>query len=180
MAASASVERVVRAAAAAGIEARVREFPGGTRTALDAARAVGCEIGQIVKSLVFVVDDEPVVALVSGAHRLDPARLAAAAGGRRARRASPEEARAATGYAVGGTPPLGHARPLRVFMDRALLGFAEVWCAAGTPTTVFPVDPAALARSTGAVVVELAAEEAPESSAGPGREASAGRSDRPV
>ena len=151
---SGATERVRAAGAALGIEVRAREFPEGTRTAEDAARAIGCDVAQIVKSLVFV-DGEPVVAYVSGAHRLDPARLARAAGGAEARRATPDEAKAATGFAIGGTPPFGHATDLRLFLDRTLLDHAEVWAAAGTPSAVFPVDPNALLKATGARVDDL-------------------------
>ncbi|HJQ76374.1 MAG TPA: YbaK/EbsC family protein [Acidimicrobiia bacterium] len=121
------------------IDAEVRVFPAGTKTAEDAAAAVGCPVSAIVKSLVFVVDDEPVVALVPGDLRLDTARLAQAAGGSRARRASLDEVREATGYAAGGTPPFGHATGLRVFADPTLKRNDPVWAAAGTPTTVIPI-----------------------------------------
>jgi len=114
-------------------------FPEGTKTAVDAAAAVGCPVSAIVKSLVFVVDGQPVVALVPGDLRLDTARLADAAGGSEARRASLEEVRDATGYAAGGTPPFGHVTDLRVFADPALRRNDPVWAAAGTPTTVFPI-----------------------------------------
>jgi Cys-tRNA(Pro) deacylase len=123
----------------ADFDADIHVFPEGTKTAEDAARAIGCEVSAIVKSLVFVVDDEPVVALVPGDLRLDTARLAQAAGAAHARRASLEEVREATGYAAGGTPPFGHASPLRVFADPALGRNDPVWAAAGTPTTVFPI-----------------------------------------
>src|SRR5918999_4927662 len=106
-----NVSRVVEAAGAHGLAINVRRFPEGTRTAADAARAIGCEVGQIVKSLVFVADDRPVLALVSGANRVDVAKLASAAGARAARRANGDEARAATGFAIGGGPPFGPATP---------------------------------------------------------------------
>lgn len=120
-------------------EADVRVFPEGTKTAQDAARAVGCPVAAIVKSLVFLVDDEPVVALVPGDLRLDTTALADAAGGSKASRASLDQVREATGFAAGGTPPFGHASELRVFADPALKRNDPVWCAAGTPTTVFPI-----------------------------------------
>ncbi len=149
---------MIAAAAAAGLEITVRRFPEGTRTAEDAARAVGCEVAQIVKSLVFIVDDRPVVALVSGAHRLDPGRLAKAVGGSRVRRADGDLVREATVFAIGGVPPLGHLRALPVLMDRALLAHAELWAAAGRPDAVFAVTPADLERASGAVVADLAAD----------------------
>ena len=121
------------------LDSEVAVFPEGTKTAEDAARAIGCPVSAIVKSLVFVVDDEPVVALVPGDLRLDTIKLAEAAGGASSRRASLEEVRDATGYAAGGTPPFGHATDLRVFADPALRRNDPVWAAAGTPTTVFPI-----------------------------------------
>jgi prolyl-tRNA editing enzyme YbaK/EbsC (Cys-tRNA(Pro) deacylase) len=115
-----------------GIGVAVRQFPAGTRTAIDAARAVGCDVGQIVKSLVFMAGGRPVVALVSGANRLDERRLGAAAG-EPVEKADAEVARLATGYAIGGVPPFGHATEVPVFMDRDLLGHAVIWAAAGRP-----------------------------------------------
>jgi prolyl-tRNA editing enzyme YbaK/EbsC (Cys-tRNA(Pro) deacylase) len=151
-----NVRRVAEAAAMAGLPIEIRRFPEGTRTAEDAARAVGCSVGQIVKSLVFVVDDDAVVALVSGANRLDPTRLAQAVGGRRARRATGEEARLATGFAIGGVPPLGHTRPLTVVVDPDLFAHEVVWAAAGLPDAVFPVRPDELARAAGARRADIA------------------------
>lgn len=151
-----SSERFAETASASGVEIDVRHFPEGTRTAADAAAAIGCNVGQIVKSLVFMVDDHPVVALTSGANRVGPDRLAATAGGARARAATANEARAATGYAVGGTPPFGHTHPLPVYLDPALLAYDTVWAAAGTPDTCFPIAPGDLARITGATTVDFA------------------------
>ena len=149
--------RVVEAARAAGLVIDPREFPDGTRTAEDAARAIGVAVGQIVKSLVFFVDDTPVVALVGGDSMLDESKLALAAGGSRVRRASAEEVRAATGYPVGGVPPLGHVTPVPVFFDEGLLAHAEVWAAAGTPHCNFAASPSALAAATGGTVCDIAA-----------------------
>ena len=132
-----------------GFAAAIHTYPAGTKTAADAARAVGCQPSQIVKSLVFEVDGQPVLALVPGDRRLDTARLAQAAGGRRARRASLERVRESTGFAAGGTPPFGHPRPLRVFADQALRRHDCQWAAAGTPTTVFAISLADLDRITG-------------------------------
>ena len=133
---------------------RVREFPEGTRTAVDAARAVGCELGQIVKSLVFLAAGKPVVALVSGSNRLDERRLAAVAGGPVAK-ANALTVRAATGYAIGGVPPFGHATEVPVFMDRDLLGYPAVWAAAGRPDSVFEIEPGRLRELSNAVVIDL-------------------------
>ncbi len=151
-----NIARVTLAAEAAGLAIKVQRFPEGTRTAVDAARAVGCAVSQIVKSLVFMADDHAVVALVAGDDRLDPARLAVATGAQRVRRADGDEARSATGYAIGGVPPLGHAGPVPVFMDTGLLVHDQVWAAAGLPDAVFSVQPSALAAAAGAQTVDLA------------------------
>lgn len=150
-------DEVAATAGALGLDIEVRAFPQGTRTADDAAAAIGCEVAQIVKSLVFIVDDEPVVALVGGADRLDEAKLADAAGGTTVRRANADEVRAATGYAVGGVPPFAHARTLRCFVDDALLTHGVVWAAAGTPMHVFSCEPHSLAEAAGAEIVTLRA-----------------------
>jgi prolyl-tRNA editing enzyme YbaK/EbsC (Cys-tRNA(Pro) deacylase) len=138
----------------AGSGLTVRKFPDGTRTAGDAARAVGCDVGQIVKSLVFVAGGAPVVALVSGANRLDEARLGAVAG-EPVIKADAATARAATGYAIGGVPPFGHATEVRVYMDRDLLGYNAVWAAAGRPDSVFEIQPERLRELSNATVVDL-------------------------
>ncbi len=132
----------------------VRQFPQGTRTATDAARAVGCELGQIVKSLVFTAAGRPVVALMSGVNRLDERRLAAVAG-EPVGKADPEAARSATGYAIGGVPPFGHATEVPVFMDRDLLAHQTVWAAAGRPDSVFEIEPERLRDLSRAVVADL-------------------------
>jgi prolyl-tRNA editing enzyme YbaK/EbsC (Cys-tRNA(Pro) deacylase) len=148
MSKSGAVERFVREAEALGLSPEIREFPEGTKTALDAARAIGCDVGQIVKSLVFVAGTEPFLALTSGPNRADIQRLSELMAGRPVRRADANEARAATGFAIGGTPPFGHPRPLRAFCDRDLLVHSEVWAAAGTPSTVFPITPEELLRAS--------------------------------
>jgi prolyl-tRNA editing enzyme YbaK/EbsC (Cys-tRNA(Pro) deacylase) len=151
-----AVERFQEAAGALGHSVTgLRRFPEGTKTAADAARAIGCEVDQIVKSLVFLVDDEPVLALTSGANRVDLSKLGKVAGGGHVRRASPEEARTATGFAVGGTPPFGHPERVRTFLDPVLLRFGEVWAAAGTPDSVFPIAPADLARTALAEIADF-------------------------
>jgi prolyl-tRNA editing enzyme YbaK/EbsC (Cys-tRNA(Pro) deacylase) len=152
---SGAVERFLEAARAAGLDPDVRRFPAGTKTAAEAAVAVGCDVAQIVKSLVFMADDEPILAFTSGANRVDTVKLGRVAGARDVRRASPEEARVATGFAVGGTPPLGHPTRLRAWIDPALLGLPEVWAAAGTPDSVFPLPPEQLMATTGAVEADL-------------------------
>jgi prolyl-tRNA editing enzyme YbaK/EbsC (Cys-tRNA(Pro) deacylase) len=139
MAIPAAAQRLVEAGRGLGLEVEVTHFPAGTKTALEAAAAIGCPVAAIVKSLVFLVDAEPVVALVPGDRRLDPERLASLAGGSQARRASLEEVRDSTGYAAGGTPPFGHRQLLRVFADPDLRRNDPLWAAGGTPNTVFPL-----------------------------------------
>ena len=144
------------AARATGLEIAVERFPEGTRTAADAARAVGCDVAQIVKSIVFVADGVPLVALVSGAHRVDLGRLASALGAREVRRADGDEARTATGFAIGGVPPFGHATPIAVVVDDDLMTHRTVWAAAGLPDAVFAIAPADLLRASGGRVVDIA------------------------
>ena len=150
-----ALDRFMTAATDLGIQPEVRRFPQGTKTAADAAAAIGCDLGQIVKSLVFSVDGRPILALTSGVNRADVGRLATLVGGDQVRRATPEEARAATGFAVGGTPPFGHPAPVPVFVDRDLLRYDEVWAAAGTPDSVFPLTPDDLIRLTNGQVADL-------------------------
>ncbi len=151
-------QRVARAAARLGLDIHIRTFPEGTRTAEDAARAIGVTIGQIVKSLVFIADGHPVVCLVSGANRLDTGRLAALSGAA-VRRAAADEVQRATGFAIGGVPPFGHRSPIPVYCDRDLLAFDVVWAAAGTPNTVFSVEPARLVAASRATVADLKEEQ---------------------
>lgn len=148
-------ERFLEAARVLGHPVEVRRFPEGTKTAGDAARAIGCDVGQIVKSLVFIVDGRAVLVLTSGANRVDTGRLARLIDAVAARRATPEEARAATGFAVGGTPPFGHPERVRTFLDRDLLAYTEVWAAAGTPDSVFRTSPAELRQTALAEVADI-------------------------
>ena len=151
-----NVARVVDAAREAGLQIEVERFPEGTRTAADAARAVGCDVAQIVKSLVFMADEAPVVALVSGANRVDLRHLAAAAGATDARRADGDEARTATGFAIGGVPPFGHSGSVTVVVDRDLTAHEWLWAAAGLPDAVFRISPSELLRVSGGTVADLA------------------------
>jgi Cys-tRNA(Pro) deacylase len=150
-----NVVRVVEAARAAGLDIETRRFPEGTKTAQDAANAIGVQVGQIVKSLVFGVDGDIVMALVSGANQLDEAKLAAAAGGERCARVDADAVRAATGFPIGGVPPFGHSIQLRVFVDQDLLQYDEVWAAAGTWNDNFGAAPADIVRVAGGVVTDL-------------------------
>jgi Cys-tRNA(Pro) deacylase len=152
---SETARRVADALAAAGVAAEVRSYAESTRTAEEAAAAVGANVGQIVKSLVFLADGRPILALVSGANRLDTTKLAQIAGAK-ITRADADTVRAATGYAIGGVPPVGLATALPVYCDRDLLQYIEVWAAAGTTRTVFSITPETLARITNAQVVDLA------------------------
>jgi prolyl-tRNA editing enzyme YbaK/EbsC (Cys-tRNA(Pro) deacylase) len=149
------VERFLAEAAARDVDVDVREFPQGTRTALDAAQAIGCDVGQIVKSLVFVADGTPLLVLTSGANRVDERALARALEVTTLRKATAEEVRQTTGYAIGGTPPFGHQQPLRVICDRDLTAHDEVWAAAGSPSTVFPLPPVLLLEVTSAAVHDV-------------------------
>ncbi len=150
-----NVLRVVDAAAALGLEVSPRTFPDGTRTAQEAADAIGVELGQIVKSLIFGVDGELVLAYVSGANQLDETKLAEAAGGVMCQRVDADVVRSATGFPIGGVPPFGHATPLRVFIDPDLLKYDEVWAAAGTWHDVFGIDPRKLVEASGGAVTDL-------------------------
>jgi prolyl-tRNA editing enzyme YbaK/EbsC (Cys-tRNA(Pro) deacylase) len=153
---------VIAAGRSHGLELDVREFPEGTRTAADAARAIGCQVDQIVKSLVFMADTDPVLVLTSGGNRVDVVKVGRQRDAATVRKADAGEVRAATGYAIGGTPPFGHARDLPVLVDRHLTGFEVIWAAAGTPRHVFPIAPADLLRATGGQVADITlAEEGP-------------------
>ena len=152
-----SARRVADALAALGVAGEVRIMPDSTRTAEEAAAAIGCGVGQIVKSLVFraVEADAPVLVLVSGADRVDEGRLSAAVGGP-VERATGRFVRDRTGFAIGGVPPVGYEAPIRTLLDRGLLVHEVVWAAAGTPHAVFPIGPDDLARVTSAEVVSVA------------------------
>ena len=150
-----NVARVVEAGKALGLDIQTHRFPEGTKTAQDAADAIGVSVGQIVKSLVFAVDGEIVMAYVSGANQLDEKKLALAAGGAKCARVDADAVRNATGFPIGGVPPFGHTTQLRIFIDPDLLQYDEVWAAAGTWNDVFPIAPNDLVRASGAVVTEL-------------------------
>jgi len=171
-------QRVLETAERKGIPIEIITFSESTHTAAEAARAVGAELGQIVKSLVFVAPTEQgmeaVVALVSGSNRVDIARLAAVVGLPNLRRATAQEAGEATGFVIGGIPPFAHRRPVRIVMDPDLGRYPQVWAAAGTPNAVFTVPPNTLRMLSNAIVAPLA--EDPESGRGyaPGGPAAAG------
>lgn len=151
-----SSARFLAAAADAGLVVEPTVFPFGTRTAAQAADAIGCDVASIVKSLVFMVDETPVLVLMPGDQRVDVDKLAREASGKAVRRATLEEVRTHTGYVAGGTPPIGHAEPIPVFADRRLQLTDRVWAAAGTPNTVFPVGVDDLVGAAGARWVDVA------------------------
>ncbi len=153
---SAGARRVEEALRRAGFALTVVELPASTRTAAEAALAIGCAVVQIAKSLVFrrAADDVAVLAIASGASLVDEAKLAALAGGV-VERASPEFVRRRTGFAIGGVPPVGHDAPLLTFLDHDLLGLPTIWAAAGSPHAVFRLTPDELVALTGAPAVDL-------------------------
>ena len=150
-----NVQRVIDAAAALGMNIETVQFPEGTRTAQDAAQAIGVQVGQIVKSLIFAVDGEVVLAYVSGSNQLDEGKLATAAGGVKCSRVDADVVRNATGFPIGGVPPFGHASALRIFIDPDLLQYDQVWAAAGTWHDVFAIDPQALVTASQGMVADL-------------------------
>jgi prolyl-tRNA editing enzyme YbaK/EbsC (Cys-tRNA(Pro) deacylase) len=143
-----ALDRVTAALARAGVDAEIREFPEGTRTAAEAAAAGGCEVGQICKSLVLRVGDEPLLVIASGSHRVDEARFGAVM-------ADAAFVRSTTGFAIGGVPPFGHARPIDTVVDEDLMRYDVVWAAAGTPRAVFAIAPDALVAASGGRVARV-------------------------
>ncbi len=152
-----SSHRVQEAVRALGFSCRVQELPGSTRTALEAAQAVGCEVAQIAKSLVFEGQQSgrPLLVIASGSNRVDEATLTRLAGEPVAM-ANAESVRRHTGFAIGGVPPVGHPQPLTTWIDEDLLKYSKIWAAAGTPRSVFPLCPADLPQMTGGQVVRVA------------------------
>ncbi len=152
----ASARRVQEALAAQGFAFEVREFPDSTRTSAEAAAAIGCSVAQIAKSLVFrgAQSGRAVLIIASGANRVDPAKAEALLG-EAIKRADADFVREATGFAIGGVPPLGHGRPLVTLIDEALLAFEEIWAAAGTPNAVFRLSPKDLGDLTGGRIGDL-------------------------
>lgn len=151
-----NIRRAIAAAAELGLDLDVTHFPQGTRTAQDAADAIGCPVDAIVKSLVLASDDGPLMVLASGGNRVSYGKVEAASGRSGVRRADADAARVATSYPVGGVSPFGHPAPLLMLIDRDLLAFDRIWAAAGTPDSVFPVAPEALVTATGAQPADVA------------------------
>lgn len=156
-----NTRRVVSAAADLGLTIQPRHFPDGTRTAADAATAIGCDLGAIVKSLVLASDAGPVLVLTSGRNRVDFGKVAAVVDAGEVRRADADAARAATGFPIGGTPPFAHTTRLLTLCDSDLLGYQQIWAAAGTPDTVFALTPDQLVAAAGAQVVDVAQRSGP-------------------
>jgi prolyl-tRNA editing enzyme YbaK/EbsC (Cys-tRNA(Pro) deacylase) len=154
-----SAKKVADEARKLGLAVEIVEFEQTTRTAEEAAAAIGCEVAQIVKSLCFSVNDQPIMALVSGRNRLDEGKLAAlcGVGRKKVKRASAEMVKEATGFSIGGVPPFGHLSPLPIYIDEDLTGFDIIWAAAGTPFAVFAVKPAVLVEVSGGVAADLKA-----------------------
>ncbi|MFG2114638.1 YbaK/EbsC family protein [Streptomyces sp. NPDC048718] len=147
--------RFAAALAKLGLDVEVRRFPDATRTAQQAADAIGCHASEIVKSLIFAADGEPVLVLMDGASRVDVERVRAELGAAAVTRADATVVRDTTGYAIGGVPPFGHRTRTRVLADRGLLDHAVVWAAAGTPHTVFALDPKSLIAHAGGTLVDV-------------------------
>jgi prolyl-tRNA editing enzyme YbaK/EbsC (Cys-tRNA(Pro) deacylase) len=138
-----------------GLLGRVRRFPDATRTAAEAAAAIGCELSQICKSLIFAADGVPVLVLMDGASRVDVELVRRELGAAKVTRADANVVRETTGYAIGGVPPFGHRTRTRVLADRGLLAHDEVWAAAGDPHAVFPIAPDALVAHAGATLADV-------------------------
>jgi prolyl-tRNA editing enzyme YbaK/EbsC (Cys-tRNA(Pro) deacylase) len=153
---SSSAKRVQSALDALGLPLEVLELPASTRTAVEAADAVGCELGQIVKSLVFKAkrSGQPILVLTSGANRVKEKRIEALIG-EPLGKANADFVRESTGFAIGGVPPVGHIQPMKTFIDEDLLTYTHVWAAAGTPHALFRLNPADLERMTNGQVVKI-------------------------
>ena len=158
MAATPATDRFRAAAATVGLDPTIKTFPKDTRTAQQAADALGCELGQIVKSLIFKAGDEHVLVLTSGVNRVDVTKAAPFFDIEKLGKADADGAREATGFAIGGIPPCGHPSPLRAVIDQDLLTWTTIWAAAGAPDAVFELTPDELVRVTGAAVADIAAE----------------------
>jgi len=152
-----SAQKVESSAGKLGLDIKIVEFAETTRTAQEAAAAIGCEVAQIVKSLIFIVAGQPVVTLISGTNRLDEKKLAGLCetGRKQVRRADADTVKAATGFSIGGVPPFGYETELKVFIDRDLSQYDVVWAAAGTPYAVFAVSPSKLIETSGGQPADL-------------------------
>ena len=150
------VATVAAALLAAGAACEPQELPASTRTAVEAAAALGCPVGAIANSLVVLADGEPLLVMTSGAHRIDTAALAARLGVGRIRRAAPEQVLAATGQPIGGVAPVGHPSRVPTVVDTALAAYERIWAAAGTANSVFPTTFDELVRITAGRPLDVA------------------------
>ncbi len=152
-----SAQKVADAARELGLDIEIVEFAQTTRSAQEAADAIGCRVAQIVKSLCFVVNGRPLIALVSGSNQLDERKLAAleGVGRKKVKRADADTVKSVTGFSIGGVPPFGHTSDLPVYVDEDLLQFDVVWAAAGTPFAVFVIAPGELVKACGGTAVSL-------------------------
>ncbi len=150
-------ERVQAALDAHGLDCKVVRLPESTRTAAEAAKAVGCDVGAIAKSLLFLADGEPLLVICAGDRRVDTKLVAEKVGATQVKMAPAEEVRRVTGYAIGGVPPVGHATPLRSLMDESLLRWQVIYAAAGAHDALFPVEPRRLLEASGATLAEVGA-----------------------
>jgi len=148
-------DRFREASQGCGFHPDIQHFPEGTRTAADAAKAVGCDLGQIVKSLVFVSDNMPVLILASGKNRVNENRIMEILNAENLTIGKPEVVKTATGFSIGGTPPFGHPQQIQTIMDTDLNTYDQVWAAAGTPDSCFPISPIKLCEITNATVAEI-------------------------
>lgn len=153
---SPSAQKVQEALSQAGVQLQVVELPASTRTSAEAAQAVGCQVGQIAKSLVFKTSETqvPILVIASGANRVDEARVGARLG-EAIGKADADFVRSRTGFVIGGVPPVGHSEGLKTFIDEDLLNYQQIWAAAGTPNAVFPLTPTDLIQITHGEVIKV-------------------------
>jgi prolyl-tRNA editing enzyme YbaK/EbsC (Cys-tRNA(Pro) deacylase) len=151
-------ERLQGALREAGIDSQVVRLSDSTRTAPEAAAAVGCDVGAIAKSLLFMADGEPLLVICGGDRRVDTAKVAALVGAGTVKMSPVDDVRRLTGYAIGGVPPLGHTTPLKTLMDSRLLRWPLVYAAAGAHDALFPIDPVLLSEKSGAMLAEVTSE----------------------
>lgn len=156
-----TAQKVAEAAQQLGLNIEIKEFAAGTRTAQEAAEAIGCTVAQIVKSLLFVVDGQPMMVLVSGSNQLDEKKLAGLCrvGRKKIKRGNADIARQATGFAIGGVPPFGHLTQLPTYIDEDFKQFDVIWAAAGTPNAVFAITLSELVQATQGIVANLKKDE---------------------
>ena len=153
---STSAQKVQDALSQSGLKIQVVELPASTRTSAEAAQAVGCQIGQIAKSLIFKTCEtqRPILVIASGANRVDELKIGARLG-EPIGKADAEFVRSRTGFVIGGVPPIGHIEVIKTFIDEDLLAFEQIWAAAGTPHAVFPLKPADLVKITNGEVIQV-------------------------